>query len=277
MSVSSRKNGAGPNGARANGDLANSAGPNGDLARYRSRWRSALRLVVMRILFRALVVSQVSVRAVRSPLLNDIDGGFVLVANHSSHLDAPVVMQNLPTRLARYVATGVATDYFYSRLAPKLFTRLVFNAYPIDRDRSGTHTGLSGRLLEAGIPLLVFPEATRSRARSMRKFTSGATALAMAHEVPVVPVALVGTFEAMPKGRSWPVPGRLPVIVVYGDPMWRAPGESRNDFTCRIQQTVAGLYTQHHPAGAALDFPGDAADPDAGEPDVDDHPPAKES
>lgn len=233
-----------------------STGPRDDeLVRYCSRWRSAVRLVAMRILFRAFVASLVRVRAVRSTQLDQIDRSFVLVANHSSHLDAPVLVQNLPTPLVRYLATGVASDYFFNHPVPKLFTQLLFNAFPIDRDRSGTNSGLSGRLLDAGVPVLVFPEATRSRSGRIQKFSPGAAALAAGQDVPVLPAALIGTFEAMPKGRRWPVPGRPQVTVVFGDPLRATADESRTAFAGRIQRAVADLYAQHHPDGKTLDYP----------------------
>lgn len=255
---------------------------NKPLARYHSRWRSAVRLLVTRVLFRAFVASLVSMRSIRSPRLGEVDGGFVLVANHSSHLDAPVLLLNLPRRLARHLATGVASDYFFTHPVLKAFTRIVFNAFPVDRDRSGSNSGLSARLLEAGIPVLVFPEATRSRSGRIRKFSPGVAAIAAAQSLPVLPAALIGTFEAMPKGRRWPVPSRPPVTVVYGDPMYMLPDESRADFAGRIQQTVARLYARHHPAGAMLDIPGSAQeDTDEGcdSPGVDNdyHPRPKES
>jgi 1-acyl-sn-glycerol-3-phosphate acyltransferase len=230
--------------------------PYSDDGLYRSRWRSALRVVFTRVLLRALIASLVSVRTIRSPGLADVDGGFVLVANHSSHLDAPVLAQALPQRLAKFLATGVASDYFFTRALPKLFTRTAFNAFPIDRKRGGPNSGLSGRLLKAGIPILVFPEATRSRTGRMQDFSLGPAALAMAQRVPVLPVALIGTHEAMPKGRRWPIPGRPPVTVVFGEPLWGSADETYAAFTGRIQRTVAALYAQHHPSGATLGHPG---------------------
>lgn len=222
--------------------------PERELAKYRSRWRSALRAVVMHTIFRAIVNSQVSVSAVHSPQLNDLDGSFVLVANHSSHLDAPVLVQNLPRRLRKHLATGVASDYFFEQPLRKAFTRVLFNAFPIDRDRSGRNSGLSARLLNAGIPVLLFPEATRSRTGKIQKFSPGVAALAGGQQKPVVPAALVGAFEAMPKGRSWPLPGRPPVTVAYGAPLWKVEDESAEEFALRVQQSVAELYAQHDAA-----------------------------
>lgn len=221
-----------------------------DLAKYRSGWQAVLRYLAMRGVLKALVSAEVRVHAVRSPRLAEVENGFVLVANHSSHLDTPVIAQHLPWRLAKHLSVGVAADYFFTNPVRKAFTRIMFNAFPIDRDGSRVNSGLSRRLLQHGVPILVFPEATRSRTGRMRKFSPGAAALAMANGDPVLPVALIGAFEAMPKGRNWPRPGRPLVTVVFGDPLYGAEQESASAFTRRVQQAIADLYAAHHPDGA---------------------------
>ena len=47
---------------------------------------------------------------------------------------------------------------------------------------------------------------------------AGAAALCLKAGIPCIPMALVGATEAMPRGRSWPVPGRPPVYVAFGEP-----------------------------------------------------------
>lgn len=216
-----------------------------DLAKYRSFWRRGLRTVAMQGIFRGIVTSQVSVNVEASPRLEELQGRFVLVANHSSHLDAPVLVQNLPARLRKHLAVGVAADYFFDDVVRRGFTRILFNAFPIDRAGSKKHAGLSARLLSAGIPVLLFPEATRSRSGKIQQFSSGVAALAARQQAPVLPAALIGTFDAMPKGRSWPVPGRPSVTVAYGDPLWKTENETSEEFALRVQRTVAELHARY--------------------------------
>jgi 1-acyl-sn-glycerol-3-phosphate acyltransferase len=95
----------------------------------------------------------------------------------------------------------------------------VFQRVPVDR------TGLRGRhdlgtsLLDDGVPLLLFPEGTRSRTGEMGAFKPGAAALCISRDVPCLPVAIVGAAEAMLYGQNWPTRRRLPVYVTYGEPM----------------------------------------------------------
>ena len=120
--------------------------------------------------------------------LEGLSRPFVLVSNHASHLDAPLIFGALPRKLARYVAANAAADYFFDVWWRKPLASLFFNAFPVDR------TGLRGRrsvatdLLDAGVPLLLFPEGGRSKTGEMGNFKPGAAALCISRDVPAVPV-----------------------------------------------------------------------------------------
>ena len=220
--------------------------PDGDLVKYRSRWRAAARFVLQRVVFRSVVRSAITPSATVARRVRTVRGPFVLVANHTSHLDAPMIAQGLPWSQARFLSTGVAADYFFTVWYRRWFVRWLFNAFPIDRDGSKRHSGTSRRLLRSGVPILVFPEGGRQKTGRIGTFNPGAAALAIGVGVPVIPAALVGGYEAMPKGRSWPVKGRPPVAVVFGDPMTAQTGESAVEFSSRIRDRVRELYDQHH-------------------------------
>ncbi|WP_240613178.1 lysophospholipid acyltransferase family protein [Brachybacterium endophyticum] len=213
-----------------------------DTRKYRSRARSSLRFVLQRGLFRALVRANVTQTVQVARRVKSVRGPFVLVANHTSHLDAPLLAEGLPWAQARFLSTGVAADYWFRPWYKRLFVRLLFNAYPIDRDGSRKNSGFSRRLLRSGVPILVFPEGGRQKTGVMGEFKPGAAALASGVGIPIIPAALVGGYEAMPKGRSWPKPGRPPVGVVFGDPMMAHEGESVVDYMERVRAQVVDLY-----------------------------------
>nr|KEP24545.1 hypothetical protein DA06_07180 [Georgenia sp. SUBG003] len=81
----------------------------------------------------------------------------------------------------------------------------------------------------------------------MRAFKPGAAALCVARNVPCVPVALLGTHEAMPVGRSWPVPGRPRVRMLVGRPMRPRPGEKARDFNDRVAARVRTMLEMQTP------------------------------
>src|SRR5699024_2538287 len=112
----------------------------------------------------------------------------------------------------------------------RMFTELIFNAFPVDRTGTGANRGLSKQLLKAGVPLLIFPEGTRSRTGKMGSFKIGAAGLAKAVGVPVVPVALIGAYEAMPRGARWPRRGRPRVVVAVGEPLVAREKEPTSSF-----------------------------------------------
>lgn len=217
-----------------------------DTRKYRSRGRAALRFVLQRGLFRALVRANVTQTVKVARRVKSVRGPFVLVANHTSHLDAPMLAEGLPWAQARYLSTGVAADYFYRPWYKRLFVRLLFNAYFIDRDGSRKNSGFSRRLLRSGVPILVFPEGGRQKTGSTGEFKPGAAALASSVGVPIIPAALVGGHEAMPKGRSWPKRGRPPVGVVFGDPMMARDGESVVEYMQRVRAAVLDLYDSNY-------------------------------
>lgn len=220
--------------------------PEGGLRKYRSRWRAAVRRILQRGLFRPFVQSLITGSTVVARRVRSVRGPYVLVANHTSHLDGPLLATSLPWPQARLLSTGAAADYFFNTWYRRAFVRLVLNAFPIDRDGSKKHSGVSRKLLQSGVPILVFPEGTRAKDGVMKPFKPGAAALAQGVGVPVVPAAIIGGHEAMPKGHSWPKAGRPPVRVVYGEPMMCHDDEDVVVFTERIRAEVARLYAKHH-------------------------------
>lgn len=217
-----------------------------NLRRYGSSWRAAVRRPLQRGILRALVRTAVTQKVWVHPQVRSVRGEFLLVANHSSHLDAPMLAQGLPYPQARLLATGVAADYFFHVWHRRYFVQWLFNAFPIDRDGSSKNLGTAVRLLAGGVPILLFPEGTRQTTGEIAPFTPGAAKLAKKLEVTVIPAAIIGGHQAMPKGRSWPLKGRPPVGVIFGEPLRVRPGESTADFSARIHRRVVGLYHEHY-------------------------------
>jgi 1-acyl-sn-glycerol-3-phosphate acyltransferase len=145
--------------------------------------------------------------------LDDLKGPIVLVANHASHLDTPLILGSLPAPIAQRIAVGAAADYFFDARWRAAATALVFNAFPVERYRSRRLRSLAPRLLANGWSLLLFPEGTRSEDGWMSPLRMGAAQLCVTQGVAAVPVVLRGTYAAMPRGRNWPVPGRPRVVV----------------------------------------------------------------
>ena len=202
----------------------------------------AVRTAVQRVGLAPLVHSQVAVRTTGVEVLRDLRGPVVFVANHCSHLDAPLILTTLPERWRRQVAVAAASDYFFDTWARGIGSTMAFSTFPMERRGGGASgTTLATDLLFEGWSVLVFPEGTRSADGWTGEFRRGAAHLAMAGRVPVVPVAIRGSFPAMPRGRGWPVPGRPTVRVRYGQPLWPGADEDAAGFTDRIAVEVGRL------------------------------------
>lgn len=220
-------------------------------SRFTSPVHAGARFVAQRGILRPAIWRMLTVTVLGRDNLRDVSGPFVVVSNHSSHLDAPLIIGALPRKLARYVATGAAADYFFDVRWRKGLTSLFFNAFPVDRNGLRGRRGLATSLLDDGVPLLLFPEGTRSRTGEMGSFKPGAAALCISRDVPCLPVAIVGANAAMPYGRNWPLRGRPPVWLTFGEPMRAEDGESVAQFSERIAKEVSGLvdYTNDYRAG----------------------------
>lgn len=213
-----------------------------DLGKYTSAGPAAGRFVAQQLVMKPYVWSALTVHTHGLRHLDNLKEPFIAIANHSSHLDATLIFGALPRRLSRNLSAGAAADYFFTHKLKSVGTRLFFNAFPVDRGGMKAHRGMSGKLLDGGVPLLLFPEGTRSRTGAMAKFKAGAAALSINHKVPILPVALVGAYAAMPFGAKLPVPGRPDVHVVFGVPQRAHSSESISQYSERLYRYVVELH-----------------------------------
>ncbi|MGO1173673.1 MAG: lysophospholipid acyltransferase family protein [Actinomycetaceae bacterium] len=229
----------------AAGRLVDAAGDS--LLQYTSGlWRSG-RVVAQKGPLNALLHAATRIDVVGKDNLRKVRGPFVVAPNHSSHLDAAVIHAIMPWQHAGKVATAAAGDTFYTKRLTRVLTSLFFNTYPVDRSGNRRRAGLSARLVDAGVPLLIFPEGTRSRDGRMGRFKPGVAALCVTRRIPCIPVALIGFHEAMPVGASFPATGRPRLKVVVGRPLRPRPGERIREFNERIQAQVAAMYAARTP------------------------------
>jgi len=141
-------------------------------------------------------------------------GPAVLVANHLSLLDI-LVLYGL-FRPFKWVAKA---ELFR---VPFVGWNLMLNDYVAirrgDRDSIRSMMDHCRRHLEAGSPVLIFPEGTRSQDGRLQAFKDGAFRLALAEGVPVIPIAISGTADALPK-HGIMLRGRMHARVAVLDPI----------------------------------------------------------
>jgi 1-acyl-sn-glycerol-3-phosphate acyltransferase len=176
--------------------------------------------------------------------LEHLGGPVMFFANHASHMDTPLLLCSLPPELRHHTAVAAAADYFFDVWWRAATTALVFNTFPIERTGGKRATETARQLLGEGWNLLVFPEGTRSKDGWVGRWRHGAARLCLEFGIPAVPVALRGTYAAMPKGRWWPVRGRPPISVRFGQPIRPEPGEDFPTMSRRMQQSMARLWDE---------------------------------
>lgn len=141
----------------------------------------------------------------------DPDQSYVVVSNHLSTLDI----------MACFLAVRLPIRY----LAKKELFRVPILAQgmravgiiEVDRTaRSAVHAQVNkqaAELIAKGRSLIIYAEGTRPRNGVMKPFKKGAFTMAIASQLPILPVSIHGTYEAMPPGTPWVRGGKVQVIV----------------------------------------------------------------
>lgn len=176
-------------------------------------------------------------------------GSFVLISNHSSHLDALTLMSTLPFRSIHRTFPVAAKDYFFCDLPRSAFAAIFINALPFGRlSHQRESLTICGELLKnEGNILILFPEGSRSVTGEMSSFKAGVGCLVAGTPIPVIPCYLQGTFDAWPKGTWFPKPQSVTVRV--GKPLTfadRPNGKpSAELIAAELQAAVSALRESH--------------------------------
>jgi 1-acyl-sn-glycerol-3-phosphate acyltransferase len=143
------------------------------------------------------------------------DRSFILVANHTSHLDTLCLLSALPIGKLHRAFPAAARDYFFVGVPGLFAAAVVANALPFDR-RSDVRESLDlcrDLLDKPGNILLIFPEGTRSTSGEVGEFKAGIGLLAAGSPYPVVPCYLEGSDAAWPRGNFLPRPRRVRLTI----------------------------------------------------------------
>jgi 1-acyl-sn-glycerol-3-phosphate acyltransferase len=145
-------------------------------------------------------------------------GSFIMVCNHTSHLDTLCMLCSVPLKQIHRVFPAAAADYFFSSLPRSAVSAVLINALPFDREVKGAEslTLCSELLKNEGNVLIIFPEGTRTTTGEMSRFRSGIGRLVVGSNLPVVPCFLEGGADAWPKGKLMPRPRKLQLTI--GEP-----------------------------------------------------------
>jgi 1-acyl-sn-glycerol-3-phosphate acyltransferase len=217
-----------------------------DVSWARCGYARAAREGILRFVLGPLIDLYTRRPIVQRDVFDDLPSPVIFVANHSSHLDTPTILRALPRRWRNRTAVAAAADYFYKQRWKANGVALMFNTVPLGRNGGGLSSGATDhvdKLIDKGWNLLMFPEGTRSRDGEIGKVRSGAAVIAAQHGIPIVPIHVRGTHDAMPPGQNWPKrkPGRFvsrrhKIEVRFGEPITPESEEARREVMDEIRE-----------------------------------------
>ncbi|HEY3941350.1 MAG TPA: lysophospholipid acyltransferase family protein [Acidimicrobiales bacterium] len=189
--------------------------------------------------------------------LRHVGAPAIFVANHTSHIDTPLLLSNLPVEFRHRTVVAAASDYFFDRTWKAALWSFLLPAIPIERTRVNRRSAdMAAELIGQGWSLIIFPEGGRSPDGWGQTFRPGGAAyLALRTGRPVVPVHLRGARTVVPRRpRHDTPPGgsgtesaggrrlvRAPVTLTFGAPMVPDDGEDARRFGVRLERAVEVL------------------------------------
>lgn len=140
-------------------------------------------------------------------------GGFLIAANHASHLDPPAIGSQVPREIAFFARKTLWKGGWASWWMDQA------RCIPVDRDGGSDVSAIKRvlRTLKQGRPLILFPEGTRSYDGELQTPKSGVGMIACKARVPVVPVRIFDSHLAW--GRGGTIKPGIPVSIVFGRPV----------------------------------------------------------
>jgi len=162
-------------------------------------------------------------------------GPYLVISNHSSHLDGPGLIVVFPDPLYFVIKKGLAQIPVWGWTA----TRIGFIS--IDRTRSKAAQETLRRAvttIREGRHILVFAEGTRSPDHRLQRFKKGGFHMAIESGVPILPVAINGSRRLMPKGAPSPKPGTVTVVVGASIPTKGLGKEDLPDLMARTRDAI---------------------------------------
>lgn len=167
-------------------------------------------------------------------------GPCVLAPNHTSLLDPPALIAALATGFLDRTYWGGWTGIMFRNPVLRLVSRAT-QVLPIDQSsRPLANLALGAAALARGNNLVWFPEGGRSLDGTLQPFQPGIGVILTAHPVPVVPVRIEGSFEALPTGAWWPRRGRIRIL--FGEVLDPAALAGQREGAERYRQIATALH-----------------------------------
>ena len=165
------------------------------------------------------------------------DGSCLFMANHVSNLDPPALVPMIPRRCVVLLKKELMS-------IPLLGRAMTLGGFiPVERgsrrDAAQASVAAATRAASEGLPIVVFPEGTRSLDGRLSRFKKGPFYLAQGTGAPIVPVTVWGTERCLPKGKSLITPGVVEVRLL--EPIDPAGYTTREELMAAVHGAIAGV------------------------------------
>jgi 1-acyl-sn-glycerol-3-phosphate acyltransferase len=166
----------------------------------------------------------------------------VYACNHLSYMDTPVIFASMPFQfriVARHDLWKMPFIGWHLRRSGQVPVN-------VDNPRASISSLSSAvKTLKSGMPLFIFPEGGRTESGHPNAFLNGPAFMAIRAQVPIVPMALIGTHELLPihTAQFYPVP----ITLAIGEPIETAGYSTRqaDELTTRLSDEICRLYYAH--------------------------------
>lgn len=170
--------------------------------------------------------------------LTGLDGPILLVANHISNADPPLIGSFVTPAIGRRI-------YWLGKqeaLEWPVMGRFIEANAVIGIERGAADVDAfrkAKRVLDDGHVLIVFPEGTRSPSGMLQEAKEGTTILALRTGARIVPIGISGTPRVWPRGQKVPLPARATVVLRVGTPFTiSAPGAGAERRAAQVAATT---------------------------------------
>lgn len=173
-------------------------------------------------------------------------GPFIISSNHQSYLDPAILGSVLPWKIFRNTFSVGTSEVFGSGFMRLLARQL--RVVVLDPDANLVPAMRAGAFgLRHGRVLILYPEGERSIDGSPKSFKKGVAILSVHLQVPIVPVAIEGFFDAWPRGKG--LPKFAPLRMKFGDPIYppteeRASEEAYGKLAAELKARVVEMWQE---------------------------------
>jgi len=213
------------------------------------RFTAVLAFVILKLLYVAFkILFRIETRGMRN--LN-LETPFLICPNHQSIIDPVLLSSALPYRVLSQIFFVGASEY-WSGLLGRMAARML-NIVPVDAETNLLRAMKVGAIgLRNKKALVIYPEGTRTADGQLKEFKKGSAILAKELGAPIVPVAIKGAFEVLPRGTRRIRLNKVriafgePIRVdsVYGPAREISDDEKYRLITQRLRERVEDLFTR---------------------------------